>query len=129
MDINKQLQRVNKVQAKRLKELGYDWVEDRYYVNREDRIFILQYDLHETNNPNSEKSFYSAPTVALALKWFRDVKNHVCTIKAHYTLGKNWRYESFIDEKDFTTNKISDTYEAAESALLDKLLTLLEKEI
>ena len=74
---DKELQKVNFEQAQRLKTAGFDWINDRYYVNREDRVFKLDYELHPTNNPNSIDGAFSAPTVALALKWFRDTKNYI----------------------------------------------------
>ena len=127
MNTNKELQLVTFEQAKRLKELGYDWAEERYYVNREDRIFILQYDLNETNNPNSEESFYSAPTVALALEYIREEKGIKCCVEFY---GKD-KYTYTIYNKTgarIFTHQRFDVYKAAESALLDELLTLLEKE-
>ena len=114
------LQLVSLEQAKKLKELGFDWQVDYYYSIYEDRN-ILEKGL-EKNYNEGRRFAISAPSVALALKWFRDVKKSIATI----VRGDNCYFgEVFEDDKTLMTagrsNKLQ-TYEEAESALLDALL-------
>jgi hypothetical protein len=115
----KQLQLVALEQAKRLKALGFDWKCDRYYF--EDDQGTSSYIL----NHNRYDDFYSAPTVALALKWIRDEKTNLFEV-THTDAGE-WYYRKRIAQWSEASECIFDTYEAAESALLDELLTILGK--
>jgi hypothetical protein len=101
-----QLQRVTRAQAEKLLAAGFDW-----------HVILLDNE-------------YSFPTVALALKWMRDVKN---LTGQTYRTKWGWAWEtanadsgiyisSLYREDSFTT------YEAAESAMLDELLTQIEKQ-
>jgi hypothetical protein len=115
-----QLQIVSFKQAQRLKELGFDWKTNHLY----DFYF---------DNPKLKKSsvFYNfecvlpAPETALALKWFRDVKNvgynitHVDCRKA-----RQWRF-SVDDLRLYSCDY--DTYEIAENVLLSDLLEWAEE--
>ena len=123
-----QLQLVTFEQAKRLKELGFNFACREYY----DSKAIFYYDAVQAwdidhNSEYISKGGYdriSAPTVSLALKWFRDVK------KAIYIIALNEVEAVYCGEIlgiDVDCRGSSDTYEAAESALLDELLTLFEK--
>ena len=113
-------------QARRMKALGFDWPCRESYENGE----LLSEDPLEWNY-NAYEGVYSAPTVALALKWFRDVKNVQNGIQYVDTGMKLFYYGQhqsnglgFFDKE---TAKF-DTHEAAESALLDALLEQAEKE-
>jgi hypothetical protein len=101
----KESQRVTREQDVRLKKAGFDWTTDNSF--REDE--------------------HALPTVARALEFIRDKKGVSGTIRLHYSpyLKKNV-YCLILNRKDRI--KIYYTYESAESALLDELLTLLEKE-
>ena len=117
-----QLQICSFEQAQRLKAAGFSWDCNQYY-----ELYCSAYYNGNVANYNDGRTVaynrtpvISAPTVALALKWMRDVK------------GKyNWSidcagvddYIYFIDTKIYGGFS---TYEAAESALLDKLLNVLE---
>ena len=92
----KKLQSITFEQAKRLIKAGFDW---------------------------TVPSYYSVPTVALALKWMRDEK------KAIYLIGSNGEEVVFCGEiSGIDCRGVSfKTFEAAESNLLDEFLTLLEK--
>ena len=87
-------------QAERLAKAGFDWPVRMYYSYEEDRP-----ENHEENpregdycSVNHLNGAYSAPTVALALKWWWDVYGATCN------------------------------HEARQSALLDEFLKLSEKE-
>jgi hypothetical protein len=120
-----QLPLVTFEQAKRLKELGFDW--ETYHI----------YDYGYDGAPKLKKSteYYNteyvvpAPTVSLALKWFREEKNIVCHV---ITQMKHFRLEyRFLYRLNYAQVKSGECYigyEAAESALLDELLDILEKE-
>jgi len=126
---NNQLQIVSFEQAQRLKKLGFDWECDSCYW--EDG----EVDYHGNNNWNNvhpfsgiDEEIFSAPPVALALKWFRDEKyREYYRKKFHISLSRyGWRYK-YIDIDGFLDESLHfDTYEAAESALLDDILTHIE---
>jgi hypothetical protein len=118
----KQLQRVTREQAERLKKLKFNWECEHSYI--EGRI------VHIGNYTNAEytrqvyKARCTAPTVALALKW---MINFVTVCFPLHNSESKYAGAHYIDI--LTRIEYHDTYEAAESALLDELLTILEKEI
>jgi len=133
----KQLQLCSFEQAKALKQLGFDWETELCYnfsFNKESAmLFTVGMASYEIGsgmvskcNANKWGEFYSsAPTVALALKWMRDVKgirNGVCDTPNIY-------YGDYCEpnrnSRPATLN--FDTYEQAESALLDELIKLCEE--
>jgi hypothetical protein len=121
----KQLQLVTYEQAKRLKGLGFDWELTKAY-NFDKRLFSTAKPYNH-NSGTDEYRDYSAPTVALALKWTRDEKGITCGIEryASYKHTRGW----WIDNRNIEHYAdVFAVYEAAESALLDKLLDILEKE-
>ena len=114
--MEQQLQLVNFEQAKRLKKLGFDWETDNHY-----------YDLSGTHRKiiHSTKmfEFISAPTVALALKWARDVKEIMNGV--YFSNAGEWI--GFIKKNEYQDRtKRYNTYELAESELLNEILTILE---
>ena len=114
-----QLRLVTFEQAKRLKQVGFDWENYRTYeFNGEVAVPISEY------NYNNSDNRISAPTVALALKWFRDEKGFDYSI-IKGRLSFEYSY-SLLNGKQGKLHIRG--YEAAESALLDELLTILEKE-
>jgi len=90
----KELELCSHEQAKRLKELGFDW--------------------------NSQL------TVALALKYMRDVKG-ICTGITCKGIHCKWYEASYIHNNWHEHIQcLFNTYEAAEIGLLDELLTLID---
>jgi hypothetical protein len=129
--MNNQLQLVSFEQAKRLKEAGFDLeIEDIYWC---DGDYEHNYCLGNWNDYiGEEEGCISAPTVAIALKWFRDVKSIKNEVRFYYTSNdyREYYYQGYYDYKNHKSlgcTKHFDTYELAESALLDELLTLIEK--
>jgi hypothetical protein len=142
----KELQLVTFEQAKKLEALGFDWkcnylyIDDNILVRAGSKEFPVIPDSDgEFSNWNDEgydwddgveKKWFSAPAIALSLKWMRDEKginNSVCLCKWSSTTDGSVRivYQPCIDGKlRFEYN----VYEAAERALLDEILTILEKE-
>ena len=125
MNKNSQLQLVTFEQAKRLKELGFDWKTQYFYTPNEFiRYSATMFNFNECNDDINVGSYCcSAPTVAHALKWFRDVKK-MYSDGGFYISEKKWRFyygkQCNILEEKRTDNY--DTYDDAEMILLDKLL-------
>ena len=119
----KELQLVNFEQAQRLKKAGFDWETHKGYDldGHKINLWVQEFGLIIEH--------YKAPEKALVLKWIRDVKGVMCGVQV-YGNADYWFYigNSIINNELFPSKKQgSKTYEAAESALLDELLTILEK--
>ena len=124
---NKQLQFVNYKQAKRLKNLGFDWKTDYHYS----QTGLLALNTHTPcQNWNEMITHFSAPAVAIALKWFRDIHEFYTSITFFFDeISCQTLYEIvFLTKKGKMDGSVGfESYEVAESALLDELLTILEK--
>jgi hypothetical protein len=123
----KPLQFVTYEQAKRLKGLGFDRECKSLYFS-DDKSLSDDYDLFDHNSTEIDDEWtcevFSAPTVALALKWFRDEKGFDYSI-----IKGRLSFEYSYTLLNGTQGKFHlKSHEAAESALLDELLTILEKE-
>jgi len=131
----KQLQLVNYEQAKKLKskEIGFDWVCKTHFRKGWNELNGVLFVCDGCPYKNCEECI-PAPTVALALKWFRDVKgiaNRVCYEYDHFceiSSIKGKLSYFYSNSKQGCIGECFDTYEAAESALLDALLGYCEKE-
>jgi len=125
---NNQLQLVTFEQAQRLKAAGFDWRAPYGYGRG-------KFGLELGRIYDSQPFAVPAPTVALALKWMRDLKVKSACVEIgaspSYDGGVDYNYEIRIYGEDdyevFHSNVSFGTYESAESALLDELLTLTEK--
>ena len=97
---DKMLQFVSLEQAQKLKKLGFDW-------KTEWRIGVT--------------------SVALALKWFRDVKDNRCDVRMHGL----YDYEFMLSNRGIimSSDRRYPVYEEAESALLDRLIAFAESEL
>jgi hypothetical protein len=142
----KKLQLVTYEQAKKLKRLGFDlkclcyYVKDKKKYNFFDFITIKKRDKDciypFEHNHNGKKGYFSAPPVALALKWIRDEKKVYTTISVvhniylrpepYYVIAFSGKFGRYSVE--CLTQKFPSSYEAAESALLDEIIKILEKE-
>ncbi|MCL2040384.1 MAG: hypothetical protein FWG85_08175 [Bacteroidetes bacterium] len=109
-------------QAQKLKKLGFDWIKDVGY-NKQGNLIGRDVCVTRCYICRLQSSFVcSAPSVALALKWFRDEKGKATTIRYY----DNFYYRNQDDSKN--PSKYS-TFEEAETALLDALIELeLKKE-
>jgi len=122
-----QLQICSFEQAKKLKELGFGWwLNSCYYYNpKTEEIVFYKNNTTMFFCPKSSKRTFPAPTIALALKWFRDVKGIMCAVDLY---GSSHYHHVFYNKNtQVQIATIYKTHEAAESALLDELLTLIEK--
>jgi hypothetical protein len=118
----KELQLVTYEQAVRLKKLGFDWKVDKFY----DEYGISS--LAVSMNMNDLPHAYSAPTVALALKWMRDEKKITYKISGDiFSFDYRKQYYSSVNMAQYE-DRFNGDYEAVESALLDNLLTVLENQ-
>ena len=116
----KALQLVSLAQAQKLKELGFEWeVDTNYnYWNTDGKIGYTNRDF---SNTNCEEDYISAPTISLALKWFRDVKGIPCSVNM-VLRGNEYKYITLFATQITDDNSCYDTYGEAESKLLDALL-------
>jgi hypothetical protein len=126
--MKQQLQFVSFEQAKKLKELGFNWKCNAHYFDDGD-LDLEQNDFDWNSQPYWDGKAYtlilfSAPTVALALKWFRDVKKIKNTIQATENIYYGTYYKD--GSRPCTINFV--TYDEAENALLDELLKLKKHE-
>jgi hypothetical protein len=89
---NNSLPLVSKEQALKLKELGFDWPCNAFYDN-----LTTQMATSSLVNWN-DFSGISAPTVALALKWMRDVHNEFTDIEVLFIEFYEQRESEVLDE-------------------------------
>ena len=143
----KALQLVSLEQAKKLKELGFDWEVIFNYSKKfgSDEITLFSIEFSNDYNTDYGEYTYSAPSVTLALKWFRDEKglnNYVILDGAigcggyeiiRYKIGNILEFKEFcFSDKHYKRiqNKkwedVFNSYEEAESALLDALIEYYE---
>jgi len=139
---DKQLQLVSHEQAVKLKKAGFSWDCETFYSdgNLDNMHNLINHNTNEGydgergdyyDNFGEDDLYCSAPTIQHALKWFRDTKglNAFCDNKYH-----RWHYDIYSIGNDairIDGNELQiffETYEDAESALLDRLLNLLESE-
>lgn len=133
---NNTLALVTYEQAKRLKAAGFDWPTE---IGLQSESEPFDNALSSVYNHNGNRYFgdpngccCSAPTVALALKWMRDVKGVLYDME--YSGGvraypPEWcAYIGGDGVDEITITGWRNSYEAAESALLDELLNLIENE-
>ena len=123
--------------AKLLKEAGFDWKCIRYYQNDDETLYgplVEQYKLVETNFNVAPvyMNQYSAPTLDVAQRWLREVKN-IQIIASPLSGSKKW---TPLIAKDFwllhegisgiaLTPENFDTYELALEVGIKKALELI----
>jgi hypothetical protein len=153
--MNEKLQLVTLEQAKRLKELGFNWECDSFYWgdNEDDLCFRDAYHNHndgtlpaDYEETDGEMTVCSAPSVALALQWVRDnysnegeveKGNIIFNIKATFgsdgvfyvpfihVFKKGKRYDVGSPDFPCETFGFHRKYGRAESMLLDELLIII----
>jgi hypothetical protein len=137
----KQLQLVTHEQAQRLKQLGFNWECETFYIdgNIDNSHNMINYNNNEGlfwnkddyDEEATDDGYCSAPTVALALKWMRDEKGIRCAVNHETWYSTRTEAESnnyYPKRQGEKTGLGYSIYEAAETALLDELLTILEEE-
>jgi hypothetical protein len=135
-----QLRIVTCEQAKKLRELGFLWETDRYYALITD--YHNQWEaggIYKNSCINNTPDVACAPTVPLALKWFRDVQEYHNAVSFFDVTSPAYigRYQLpriiKVGEQILSPRTTYETnrwylYEGAESELLDNLLTILEND-
>jgi len=117
-------------QAKKLNDLGFnDWtlyLFDSFYKTEHTAYdFVIQ--------ANKSEGYYKRPSVSDALQWIRDNKGIICGAYPIFVIWKNGVKEYFYEFKyvdgfgEEYFSKHFPTHPEAESALLDAVLTYLEK--
>lgn len=112
-------------QAQMLKRLGFDWHVSEYYTLDKNNNPVLCREPvvgGGADNYNQYTGDTSAPTLSIAQKWVRDILGwHIC-IDVEY--GEMWFYVlMFISEDAEKEDGCGyDSYEAALSAGIDKIL-------
>lgn len=135
-----ELELVNFEQAKALKELGFNYKCQGYY-DLVGTLYPYESAMHWNHNANTEhKSCYSAPTLELAAKWFRDERNLIITVfydDESDSANPDDEYESrgwyyLVEEPLYQYSKLAyysedyfDTYEEALSAGINKVIKIL----
>ena len=115
-------------QSKKLKELGFDWLSNRYY-SKEDCADgqVWEYSCHPPQNYSDSPRRFTAPTLAQTQKWLREVKK--ITILIDILSNKKQFYWKLYDNDlhfNGASNTNYNTYEQALSAGIDKALELLK---
>ena len=138
-----ELQIVSFLQADKLDALGFDYPTRERYNYDDEGMHITECAMPRNHNDrfcwvNKKKLGCSAPTVALALKWMRDVHHLSGEVFAN---ACGWAWEITIcPTEDFgggtTVRELGwggpndggafDTYEEAERALLSEMLKIIE---
>ena len=135
----KELQLVSYEQLRKLKNLGFDWDAKNY------RCIVENKPIEECKdckyNGNTDRCNYVSknfrmgfPTIALALKWFRDEKGYQMSIKLdEECYDVNYDIDIFIHDEDEDDDEVfwssvmcsytpPKSYEKAEITLLDVLI-------
>lgn len=114
--------------AKLLKEAGFDWGTLTYYPI-DDKV-LNERALVGSNvvfNHNRDDSAYSAPSLSVAQRWLREVKEiEVNTLCVYINNVKKYSYSVF--EGKYNNERIEegfDTFEEALEAGIKKCLTLI----
>ena len=125
--MNSELQICSYEQAKRLKELGFDWICYTGHYSPSDEgvsgrrpIWPHKQGFYDVNS--AEDSNISAPSVALGLKWLRDVKAEIFYIFIAY--DQRYYYRRHRGLGVWKGSEPYNTFEEAESALLTELLKI-----
>ena len=108
--------------AKLLKEAGFDWEIKTFYFMGQ----IGETMLGDAKNHNFSNQFISAPTLAVAQQWLREVKN--VDVFAYRNEPKD-KFESIVsfNKKWSTTGMCINTYEEALETAIKKVLEIINK--
>lgn len=116
-------------QAVKLKELGFDWGCQAYFedyvdeLNRHHRKFRF----NAVANDMLYKDFCSAPTLAQAQKWLREVKGLDVIVRRIGDEGYDYVLFYPYPVEPFICPGISSAYEQALSAGINKALKMIKR--
>lgn len=123
-------------QAKKLKELGFDWYGECFYkyyyspqLDQEPLFACYSMDdiyFREDDRRSPEKAeIYLAPSLSQAAKWLREKGLIInITYKPVYYYGDI--YNEAKDDYEYVITENFDTYESVLSAMIDRVLELLK---
>lgn len=118
-----ELEIVSKEQALALKKIDFNWKTPLFYSSKEKEREV--YTGHN-NHWNMHRSYYAAPTVALALKWAR-YKKVICEIS--WSATKLHEFTLYTRDLVFIAQGSKFTsWEKAESGALDQVIKHLSNE-
>ena len=108
--------------AKLLKEAGFDWEIKTFYFMGQ----LGETMLGDAKNHNFSNQFISAPTLEVAQRWLREVKN--IDVFAYRNEPKD-KFESIVsfNKKWSTTGMCINTYEEALETSIKKALEIIIK--
>lgn len=117
-------------QAQRLKELGFNWDCMKgyaHYPNENVKAFNAQ---EENINGDYNKWTFSAPSLAQAQRWLREVKGCKILITEGDINKENYGWEFRYKDTwlgDISHGNVMETYEEALADAIDEALDILEK--
>ena len=116
--------------AKLLKEAGFDWECEYAYMPSTEMGNVPFKHLHNRTNYNGlQYEVYSAPTLDVAQRWLREVKNLILLIDItpSYCDGKPMSYKFVIHIScgNHIWGEWKDTYEEAQEAGIKKALEII----
>jgi hypothetical protein len=121
-----QLELVTFEQAKLLKEAGFDWDVNYYYWKTPGGYWDGDY-TPDASNQNTLPHTISRPTIALALKWLREVRKIHATIEPAFNFSRWFVAIHNADEMVWERIRPSfHTHDLAESAALTHALNLIK---
>ena len=119
-------------QAVRLKELGFDWITANFYDLENPQEGCITGRIPQDWNVMAFITLASAPTLAQAQKWLREVKDVILVANIKFHKGKvkySWYIVTDNGDRgicDDIEKSIFDTYEQALSAGINKAIELLK---
>ncbi|MCD7973115.1 MAG: hypothetical protein LUG18_10715 [Candidatus Azobacteroides sp.] len=118
-----QLQLVNRLQATRLRKLGFDWKVKDIFIPATRRL-MLEETMYEEEDWNRYDYTLSRPSIALSLEYMR--LNYSCKYELIITDWKNITYKGGFMFRDMEEPIYTKTYKSrnrAESELLSRILS------
>ena len=112
--------------AKLLKEAGFNWEVKTYYnylLSYDE--YILKFDNISTNYNNINDACFSAPSLTVAQKWLREIKNAQCSIywRNNIFAPYQWNVDSLNFEKTYYGS--SNSYEKSLELSIKKALEII----
>ena len=132
--------------AKLLKEAGFNWKNQKYILDEESFKLCEKCEVNfvtENTNPNIRKYTYSAPTLEVAQRWLREVKEYYIDIavlenKRCVTNSDGWTFHYEYSKPTFDCeiknvrgeticvfDDTYNTYEEAQEAGIKKVLEII----
>jgi hypothetical protein len=128
MTNNNTLQLVTFEQAKRLKEIGFEWPVNHCFGTHPENSYWEESGVE--GNQNVWKNRVSRPSIQLALKWFREVKGLHGWVETTYYLGR-FQFDFCVATNTYPVERFAHidgkmilSHDQAEAALLSHLLEI-----